>query len=351
MEPKLSIITPNFNKGIQTQQCVESVLCQSYKNFELIFIDDGSTDDSFENAIHAVKGDKRFVFLKNTTGIKGANAARNLGIEKSRGEYILFLDSDDIMTPDCLITRLQDIEKNAHLDFIAYPMGVFYDKIGDSDLISNIPKPIPDLTRFFNRDNPWLIAGPIWKKSALQSLKGFDLTIHSQQDNDLHVRAIAMGLKYEYRHRSPQVFYRQNTNSTMRSSSQSAEYLRQRFEMNMRHCELVEKNGKLDDDVKIAIARYILDIAQMMRWHIGELGKNALAEALTMWKSVYNKNVIPQDIYLAGNRYLRFKHTMFYNRVPWLQQNLEKYFRKKLKDYIHSPSTTLCNVTLNDYEP
>ena len=137
MNPQLTVITPNFNKGDAVRECVRSVLNQSFQNWELIFVDDGSTDDSFEKAKKASKGDERCLFLSNTTGVKGGNAARNLGIEKSRSEFIIFLDSDDLMMQNCLMDRLHDFEDHLDLDFIVYPMGIFNDEIGDSDFISN----------------------------------------------------------------------------------------------------------------------------------------------------------------------------------------------------------------------
>ena len=201
LKPKVSIITANYNKGEVVAECVRSVCGQKSDNWELLFVDDGSDDGSFEVAKLAAEGDERCIFLENTTGIKGANAARNMAIDLAKGDFILFLDSDDILIPECVGERLSDFEKYPEMDLLIYPMGLFNKELGDSDFISNIPTEEDDLNRFLNRDIVWLISGPIWRKAALKSLGGFDLSLHSQQDYDLHVRALIGDLKYRYIHK------------------------------------------------------------------------------------------------------------------------------------------------------
>lgn len=350
MNPKLTVITPNYNKGDAVRKCVQSVLNQSFLNWEFIFVDDGSTDGSFEIAIETAKGDERCLFLTNTTGIKGGNAARNLGIEKAKSEFIVFLDSDDLMMESCIRDRINDFEDYSNLDFIAYPMGIFNSEIGDSKIISNIPTSTPDLHRFLNRDIVWQVSGPTWKKEALEKLDGFDLTLHSQQDVDLHIRALIKGFEYKYIHRNPDVYYRREIHSVPRQESQSLDHFRQRFQMILRHRDLLEDAGKLGEKERVLLARYILDLSQMMRWHIKTLGKNALKEALDMWKQAHDLDLVDRNKYSIGISYLHFKNNMMYNRLGFLQRYLEKNFRKNLGELIYYPGTTYCNVTVSDYE-
>jgi len=350
LNPELSVITPNFNKGFAVSDCVESVLNQSFKNWEFIFVDDGSTDGSFEKAIETAKRDERCTFITNTTGIKGGNAARNLGIEKAKSPYIIFLDSDDLLMENCIRDRLRDFEANSDLDFIAYPMGIFNSEIYDSNIISNIPTATPDLHRFLNRDVVWQISGPIWKKETLLKLNGFDLELHSQQDLDLHIRALINGFKYKYIHQNPDVYYRREIDSIPRQESQSLSHFRQRFQMILKHQALLEKADKLGEKERTLLARYILDLSQMMRWHIETLGKNALKEALIMWEKAYELNLVGEKNFNIGISYIHFKHNMFYNRLGFLQRYLEKQFRKNLGELIFYPNTTYCNVTVNDYD-
>ena len=91
----VSIITPMYNSEKTVAETINSVLSQTYKNWEMIIVDDCSTDKSFEIVENIVKNHKNIVLLK-TDHNSGTAVARNLAIEKAKGKYIAFLDSDDI---------------------------------------------------------------------------------------------------------------------------------------------------------------------------------------------------------------------------------------------------------------
>lgn len=93
MNPQLSIIVPVYNAKNYLSQCIESILKQKYTNFELIIINDGSTDDSEEICKPYIEKDKRIIYKKINN--QGASTARNVGINLAKGEYIWFIDADD----------------------------------------------------------------------------------------------------------------------------------------------------------------------------------------------------------------------------------------------------------------
>ena len=110
----ISIVLPSFNRAQVLSKAVESILRQTYKDFELIIVDDGSTD----NTADVVKNfnDDRIVYVRQENA--GACVARNNGIEHSRGEYIAVQDSDDIWHEDKLEKQLKTIQdKNADIVF------------------------------------------------------------------------------------------------------------------------------------------------------------------------------------------------------------------------------------------
>ncbi len=109
---KFSIIIPTYNRSQTIQRAINSILMQSFKNWELIIIDDGSTDNTKE-IIQKFK-DKRIIYFKLNKN-KGVNFARNKGIEKAKGEWILFLDSDDEYLDNSfnvILGILSNIKKN-----------------------------------------------------------------------------------------------------------------------------------------------------------------------------------------------------------------------------------------------
>jgi len=332
------------------EDCVQSVLNQTYVDWQLYFIDDSSTDNSRELALEAAGGDDRVHVLRNESGKKGANASRNYALQKADAKYVLFLDSDDVMSPECIAERIRDRKQFEEEDFVAYPMGFFFDTLGDSDLISNIPNEKADLDRFLERDVVWQISSPFWKLSALKELGGFDLDLFSQQDVDLHIRALIKGLKYKYLHRKPTIFYRRNVESEPRKLSQSVEHLEARRDMIIKHFDLLRKSGKLTDTRKRLLSRYILDIAQMMRWHQGKLGRQATKMALEMWQSAHKLSLVDVQTYKFGRRYILFKHQMFFNKFPAVQKSIEQFFIKKLDGYIHTPSATYGKVKYTENE-
>ncbi len=91
MKPLISIVIPVYNGENTLDRCIGSVLSQSYEDYEMILVDDGSTDNSF--SVISKYDDKRIRYVKKENG--GVSSARNLGIELSNGKYVLFLDCDD----------------------------------------------------------------------------------------------------------------------------------------------------------------------------------------------------------------------------------------------------------------
>ncbi|MFT4599939.1 MAG: teichuronic acid biosynthesis glycosyltransferase TuaG [Arenicella sp.] len=124
MRPLVSIIVPIYNGASFIKETVQSCLDQTYENWELIIIDDGSTDNSAE-IIKGFLSDKVRYFRKENGG---QASARNLGIEKSKGDWIAFLDADDIWVAEKLQKQIFVIENDSELDLIFCHAYVFQEK-------------------------------------------------------------------------------------------------------------------------------------------------------------------------------------------------------------------------------
>ena len=105
--PKISIIVPVYNVSAYIERCVNSLLCQTFTSIEIIFIDDGSTDDSVPEIRSLIKNKPRNQFLVRIIRQKnqGLSSARNAGIKIAQGDYLSFVDSDDAISPNfCEVT-------------------------------------------------------------------------------------------------------------------------------------------------------------------------------------------------------------------------------------------------------
>lgn len=108
MESLISVIVPIYNVEQYLVECCDSILSQTYANIEVILVNDGSTDNSYLIAAQYAEKDKRVILLNKPNS--GQSAARNMGLEYATGDYILFVDSDDWIAPDCIRILYENIK-------------------------------------------------------------------------------------------------------------------------------------------------------------------------------------------------------------------------------------------------
>ncbi len=120
----ISVIIPVYNVEEYLRECVDSVLCQTYGNFEIILVDDGSTDSSGEICDEYLEKDERVTVIHQKNG--GLSVARNAGLSETNGDYIYFLDSDDYISENAIETLLK-IAQRDNSDI------VFFDAVSFAD--------------------------------------------------------------------------------------------------------------------------------------------------------------------------------------------------------------------------
>lgn len=154
---KFSFIVPVYNSALYLDECIKSILGQTYENFELILINDGSKDNSLEICEKYAVKDKRIVVLDHQNS--GVSVARNRGIEHATGDWIIFVDSDDICS-----TNLLEIVKNELDDKILLVYGYERKSKYDSDYVVKNEKKIitEDLEEAVFCDSE--ISGYLWNK-------------------------------------------------------------------------------------------------------------------------------------------------------------------------------------------
>ena len=110
MMEKVSVIIPIYNAEKFLSLCLESIINQTYKNLEIVLVNDGSLDNSIEICRQYAERDNRIKIIDDKN--RGVSYARNKGIEKATGQYILFIDSDDIVKKNYIDILVKKINKN-----------------------------------------------------------------------------------------------------------------------------------------------------------------------------------------------------------------------------------------------
>lgn len=188
MIPYISVVIPSYNRSTLAAQAIESVLAQSYGDFEIVFVDDGSSDDTRE-VIDAYNDSRiRYIFQENA----GLGAARNTGIAQAQGRCVAFLDSDDLFLPQCLESHVNTLEQETNSGFVAGGH-VFIDEKGQP-LAARRPwqyRPCVNLLDALQA-LPIVPSGVVVRKVWLDKVGGFS-NMRRSEDYDLWIRLIHGG--------------------------------------------------------------------------------------------------------------------------------------------------------------
>lgn len=193
--PKVSVVISTYNQAEYLGLAIESILEQTYTNFEIVIVDDGSTDHTKQKVgqYQARYGDKiRYFFQKN----QGPTAAEHFGIEQAKGEYIASLDHDDLWTPQFLEKQMKLIDGDEECSFVCSAAYV----IDGEGNITGTYESGKYLSADFNgllRDNFVIHASVILRKNMYFEVGGFDPDIIVTHDVDLWFR---LAKKYRFKY-------------------------------------------------------------------------------------------------------------------------------------------------------
>jgi glycosyltransferase involved in cell wall biosynthesis len=197
-KPSISVIVPVFNRPDLVIETIRSVQAQSLGNWELILVDDHSTDETPEVVRQLAANDDRIRFYRRQSQTKGPAACRNEGIGHATSELIVFLDSDDLLAPHCLERRVAYMrEQGAGLDFAVFQTEVFREAPGDIGLCFNRLDYENDIEHFLLGDNCWITTGPLWRKAVLAAVGGWNEALLGPDDWELTLRVLLRGCRYQ----------------------------------------------------------------------------------------------------------------------------------------------------------
>ena len=183
--PCLSVVVPLYNQGSFLRETVESVINQSYSNWELIIVDDGSTDDSLDTAYAITKEFPRHPITILTHPNKGKGFTRNRGVFESTGKYVCILDADDMLATTYLEEAARLLESNPDTGWITpvtlqfgHVHQIFYHFDFDmADLLTVCPSPVSS----------------VFRRELWEEVGGFDQTMTDREDWEFWIKAAEAG--------------------------------------------------------------------------------------------------------------------------------------------------------------
>lgn len=192
----VSVIIPTYNRAQLLPEAIESVQVQTHTNLEIIVVDDCSSDNTEEVVRELMKDDSRIKYYRLSK--KGnANVARNYGVEKSEGEFLSFLDSDDVYLSNKIEDQLHLICCNEY-DFVigqSYAYSENLKKRGDK--WSYLDKQVNPENYICNHIHVrWQTGSALWRRNYFDRIGGFDEKLNSSQEWDLHLRALLFSKNY-----------------------------------------------------------------------------------------------------------------------------------------------------------
>ena len=204
---KISIIVPVYNSEKYLERCIESVVCQTYTEWELLLIDDGSTDKSGCICDNYSKADHRIKVYHISNG--GVSIARNIGLDNASGDFVMFLDSDDYINTDCLENCCRLCEKNI-LDVLQYAIV----RVRDGNILARYTCNLPILNGYdyLNTRRGLLCIGGNIIRSAIIDKTRFPVGIKYGEDRFFLLNIISRSTRV-MRTSSIEYFYEDNPSS------------------------------------------------------------------------------------------------------------------------------------------
>ena len=324
----ISVIIPNYNNSKYLKKCIESVLNQNYKDYELIIVDDGSTDDSVD-IIKKYTKHKNVIFYKQNN--LNASIARNRGIELSHGEYLFFLDSDDYLHSNDVFTNMVRDIKNNDLLIGNYTCIDENDNVIDRYEINN-DKNIVDINNCYKYSliSP-VPSNKLYKRSIIEKHNIFFSNVRIGQDLNFYLKYLAFCNKIAIVDYDIYNYRIVNTGMTKTIGYNVFDIVKCFDEIK----KFYDKNDNIDDyDKYISLVQLKHYEFQIGKYHLiksKDFRKSLLLFYKYFYKKINTSKIYDKDKFNIINKKVR-KKLMFY---PILSNNFSYWavnYRRKLKN-------------------
>jgi glycosyltransferase involved in cell wall biosynthesis len=294
--PVISIVIPVFNRPKLIAECLDSVLSQTYSNWECIVVDDGSSDGSFDVIKLIEQKDQRVrAIQRGAITPKGAPSCRQLGVEKSTGEFLIFLDSDDLLAPWALEERIKYFRNEPTLDVV----------LSNGLMFNSIKKEFIEYTSLFNENQVldfflqmhivFQITSPTWKKSFITNNNiRWDPLLPCWQDVDYTIQAFSCNPLFNWASILPDYFIRKDEDplaltslSNISNKTLSNFHTYEKWLTNIKNPDLLKKHFP---DYMLRKFEYLLpqkELAKMIKNH-GSIIQNYLGNRAVKYLKIFN---------------------------------------------------------------
>ena len=196
--PKITVIIPTFNRELFVMRAIDSVLNQSFKDYEIVVVDDGSTDNT-QSTVRRFGSKIRYIYQKNA----GVSAARNTGIEAAACEWVAFLDSDDEWATEYLSWQMERADGDSQICMQAtdccftglsgrtnsfFALNGILSEFRDRDYLV-----LKEPFSFIVQNRPWQIGSTIIRRGAIEKAGRFDVSLKISEDFDFMARVALHG--------------------------------------------------------------------------------------------------------------------------------------------------------------
>lgn len=242
----LSVIIPCYNNFIFLHEMINCVINQTFSDWELIIVDDGSTDDTFEKAKEYTKDDERIRVIQRDREPKGSVVCRNIGFEMSSGKYIIHFDADDLCSPTCFEKRVSFMELHPDCDYATFPAQSFItnnkgEVVLQGEFFGTRRSNKDILELFLQGKSPFSTWNNIYRRKSIEKML-WDEKVYIYTDFSFIVPHILDGKRQMYCCiEEPDYFYRINHSSNVMTSS---------FTSEKKQVSTIYLFGKILDDLK-----------------------------------------------------------------------------------------------------
>ena len=271
---KFSVIVPAYNVQDYIVSCIDSILKQSFKDYEIVLVNDGSTDATFEHCEELSEKNGCIKLVNKENG--GLSSARNVAINQAEGDYLLFLDGDDFWRDDDFLENLNCIIETHSPDTIIFPYSYYYGK----DRIKEYQFDLSEMSSTSNNfsDNLYsLIDNGIWYPSACNKCIRKDIVAINNISFPLNMTSedvqwcfeLSRYIKSYYIYNEPVYMYRQGREGSI-THTIKIKHLEDLF-MNIDKTLSESRNNKLRDADYLYLSHYYLEVIPYITPFLGNV--------------------------------------------------------------------------------